>query len=123
MHTAQLYESSEEYCKTNGVACSQNCFAPPRYARPYTFRTTRELIDSFGCKVLDHAPYRPDLAPSDFHFFWYLKHSLGGNLSSDNEEVKAVENSWLSNLAADFFEEGFQNLFLRYDKCINKLGN
>ncbi|GFV65052.1 hypothetical protein TNCV_4670831 [Trichonephila clavipes] len=43
----------------------------------------------------------------------YLKHSLGGKRFSDNEEVKDVMNSWLSDQAADFFEEGFQNFVLR----------
>ncbi|GFY03410.1 hypothetical protein TNCV_1173671 [Trichonephila clavipes] len=38
---------------------------------------------------------------------------------SDNEKVKAAVNPWLFNQVADFFEEGFQNLILRYDKCIN----
>ncbi|GFV10484.1 mariner Mos1 transposase [Trichonephila clavipes] len=92
-------------------------------ARPHTSRTTRELIESFGSKILDHAPYSPNLASSDFHLFRYLKHNHGGKRFSDNGEVKAAVNCWLSDQAADFFEEGFQNLFLRYDKCVNKLGN
>ncbi|GFY18544.1 hypothetical protein TNCV_2397701 [Trichonephila clavipes] len=55
--------------------------------------------------------------------FRYLKHSFGGKRCSDNEEVKAAVNSWLFNQAEDSFEEGFQNIILSYDKCINKLGN
>ncbi|GFV45471.1 histone-lysine N-methyltransferase SETMAR [Trichonephila clavipes] len=66
---------------------------------------TRELIESYDWEVLDHAPYSPKLAPSDFHLFRYLKHSISGKRFSDNE-VKAAVNSWLSNQAADFFEEG-----------------
>ncbi|GFX68787.1 histone-lysine N-methyltransferase SETMAR [Trichonephila clavipes] len=84
---------------------------------------TRELIESFDCEVLNHAPYSPDLAPSDFHLFQYLKHSLGRKRFSDNEIVKASVNSSLSNQVADFFEEGFENLILRYDKCFNKSGS
>ncbi|GFT26644.1 histone-lysine N-methyltransferase SETMAR [Trichonephila clavipes] len=90
-------------------------------ARSRTSRTTLELIKSFGWEVLDHAPYSSDLAPSDFNLFRYLKHSVGGKSFFDNERVKAAGNFWLSNQAADFFEEGFQNLILRYEKCINKL--
>ncbi|GFW51094.1 mariner Mos1 transposase [Trichonephila clavipes] len=92
-------------------------------ARPQTSRTTRELIEYFGWEVLDHVPYSPNLAPSDFYLFRHLKHKLGGNSFSDNEEGKAAVNSWLSDQVADFFEEGFQNLILRHDKCINKLEN
>ncbi|GFV30399.1 transposase [Trichonephila clavipes] len=35
-------------------------------ARP---RTNRDLIEVFGWEVLDHAPYNPNLTPSDFHLF------------------------------------------------------
>ncbi|GFU56247.1 histone-lysine N-methyltransferase SETMAR [Trichonephila clavipes] len=90
-------------------------------ARPHTSRTTVELIDSFGWEVLDHVLYNPNHAPADFQLFRYLKHSLGGKRFSDNKEGKAAVKSWLSDPAADFFEEGFQNLVLRYDMCINKL--
>ncbi|GFV87716.1 histone-lysine N-methyltransferase SETMAR [Trichonephila clavipes] len=61
--------------------------------RPHTFRMTRELIDSFGWEVWDHAPYIPDLALSDFPLFRDPKYSLGGKHFSYNEEVKAVVNS------------------------------
>ncbi|GFX95216.1 histone-lysine N-methyltransferase SETMAR [Trichonephila clavipes] len=79
----------------------KKCFASPRY-----------LLHRLGSQsnLLDHAPYNPDLAPSDFHLFRYLKH--GAKRFSDNEEVKAAVNSWLSDQAVDFFEEGFQNLVL-----------
>ncbi|GFX65247.1 hypothetical protein TNCV_4821381 [Trichonephila clavipes] len=74
-------------------------------ASPHTSRKTRNLIEYFGLEVLNHAPYSPYLASSDFHLFWYLKHSLGGKRFSDKEEVKADVNSWLSDHAADFFEK------------------
>jgi histone-lysine N-methyltransferase SETMAR len=31
-------------------------------------------------EVLDHPPYSPDLAPSDFYLFGPLKHHLSGNI-------------------------------------------
>ncbi|GFX87369.1 histone-lysine N-methyltransferase SETMAR [Trichonephila clavipes] len=62
-------------------------------ARPPTSRTTRELIESFGWEVLDHALCSPDLAPSDFPLLRYFKHSLGGERFSDNKEMKAAVNS------------------------------
>ncbi|GFS87375.1 histone-lysine N-methyltransferase SETMAR [Trichonephila clavipes] len=66
-------------------------------AMPHTSLTTRELIEYFGWELLDRAPYSTGLAPSDFHPFRYLKHSLGGKRFIDNEEVKAAVNSWLSD--------------------------
>ncbi|GFT52963.1 mariner Mos1 transposase [Trichonephila clavipes] len=78
-------------------------------AMPHPSRETPKLKESFGWEVLDHAPYSPDLALSDFHLFRYLKHSFGRKHFSDNEEVKAAMNYWLSKQAAEFFEEGFYN--------------
>ncbi|GBL94827.1 hypothetical protein AVEN_197511-1 [Araneus ventricosus] len=68
-------------------------------------------------------PYSPDLAPNDFHLFRHLKHHLGGNHYSDDEDMKTAVTSWLSEQAASFYEEGIRNLVVRYDKCLNKLGS
>ncbi|GFU97924.1 hypothetical protein TNCV_2772671 [Trichonephila clavipes] len=63
-------------------------------------------------KVFCSYTITPDLAPKDFHLFRYLKRSLGGKRFSDYEEKKVAVNSWLSDKAAEFFDEGFQNLAL-----------
>jgi hypothetical protein len=36
-----------------------------------------------------------------------------------NEELMDGVNNWLHNLVAPFFDEGLQNLVLRYDRCLN----
>ncbi|GBN07634.1 hypothetical protein AVEN_228391-1 [Araneus ventricosus] len=68
-------------------------------------------------------PNSPDLATSDFHLFRPLRHHLGGNHYNDDEDVKTAVTSWLLEQAASFYEEGIQNLVVRYDKCLNKLGS
>lgn len=80
-------------------------------------------IVSFGWDVLDHPPYSPDLASSDFHLFHNLIEHLGGKRFGSDEEVKTVVNTWFSELVAELFEEGIQNLVVRFDKCLNKHGN
>jgi hypothetical protein len=42
-------------------------------ARPHTARATEERIQELEWELLEHLPYRPDLAPSDFHLFGPLK--------------------------------------------------
>jgi transposase len=42
-------------------------------ARPHTVTRTRSLLELFSWELFDHPPYSPDLAPSDYHPFTYLK--------------------------------------------------
>ena len=37
---------------------------------------------------MDHPPYSPDLAPSDFHLFLHLKKFLGGKQFDDDDDLK-----------------------------------
>lgn len=92
-------------------------------ARPHTANRTQDLITSFGWEQLDHPPYSPDLAPSDYHLFLHLKKHLAGQRHSDDDEVKTFVKQWLSNQAASFFDDGIQKLVPRYDKCLNCNGN
>jgi transposase len=42
-------------------------------ARQHTTTCTWALLQHFNWELFDHAPYSPDLAPSDYHQFTYLK--------------------------------------------------
>jgi len=41
-----------------------------------------------GWELLQHPPYSPDLAPSDFRLFGPLKESLAGIKFENNEDVQ-----------------------------------
>ncbi|GFV47960.1 HTH_48 domain-containing protein [Trichonephila clavipes] len=73
-------------------------------------------------KKIDHPPYSPDLAPSDFHLFRYLKEFLGGKRFDTADEVKEEVQDWLSSQAGDVYNLGIQKFVERYDKCLNKYG-
>ncbi|GFX61939.1 HTH_48 domain-containing protein [Trichonephila clavipes] len=83
----------------------------------------RHGVLSFGWEQIDHSPYSPDLAPSDFHLLRYLKEFLGGKRFDTADEVKEEVQDWLSSQAADVYDLGIQKLVERYDKCLNKYGN
>ena len=68
--------------------------------------------DSFGWEFLGHS-----------HLFCYFKHHLGGNHFNDNEVVKMVENSWLSDKTASLFKEDIQNLIINHNTYLNKHGS
>jgi histone-lysine N-methyltransferase SETMAR len=57
-------------------------------ARPHTAEKTTKLLEKFGWENLDHPPYSPDLAPSNFHFFPKMKEFLGSKRMATDGEVK-----------------------------------
>jgi len=65
----------------------------------------------------------PDLAPSDFHLFPKLKEHLKGQRFSCDEEVKSAVRKWFQKRNTNFFEDGFQKLGQRWQKCIEMLGD
>ena len=58
-------------------------------ARPHTAGTIMTKIQDFGgIELLPHPAYRPDLAPSGYHLFRSMAHSLRGR---NFENIEAVE--------------------------------
>ncbi|UYV73413.1 hypothetical protein LAZ67_10003098 [Cordylochernes scorpioides] len=71
------------------------------------------IYDS-GFELLPHAPYSPDLAPSDFNLFPHLKKSLSGiHFRSDEEVIDAV-TSFFESLETSFFLDGIKALEHRW---------
>jgi histone-lysine N-methyltransferase SETMAR len=81
------------------------------------------LLRRYNWEVLDHPPYSPDLAPSDFHLFGPLKKHLGGRRLATDGEVQQALMSWLQALDTDLFYAGIDALVYRWDKCFGKYGD
>ena len=64
---------------------------------------TQKKLAYLGFRCLEHPPYFPDLAPSDYHLFPGLKKQLKGRHFSSDAEVIAVAESWLDGQPSDFF--------------------
>jgi histone-lysine N-methyltransferase SETMAR len=84
-------------------------------ARLHTARGTREKIQELQWELLEYLPYRPDLAPSDFHLFGKLKNYLGGIRFADDKEVETEVLKWLRQQTEDFYAAGFDALVKRWD--------
>jgi len=57
-------------------------------ARPHSAHVTNALLEKFKWDILNHPPYSPDLAPSDFHLFLHLKKHLAGKRFDDDDELQ-----------------------------------
>jgi len=64
---------------------------------------TKKKLAYPGFQCLDHPPYSPDLAPSDYHLFPGLKKQLKGRHFSSDVEVTVAAETWLGRQLSDFF--------------------
>jgi hypothetical protein len=55
---------------------------------------TRVFMQEQQWEVLEHPPYSPGLAPSDFHLFVPLKHHLSAEHFPDDEAVEREVTAW-----------------------------
>jgi hypothetical protein len=55
--------------------------------QPDTAAHTQALLQHFKWVLLHHASYSPDLTPSNYHLFTYLKKWLGSQSFNNNEKL------------------------------------
>ena len=72
---------------------------------------------------MDHPPYSPDRALSDFHLLLHLKKHLAGKKFDEDDEVQEGVMAWFKVLAADFYDSGVQKLVPRPNKCLDNAGD
>jgi histone-lysine N-methyltransferase SETMAR len=75
------------------------------------------------CPAEIHPSYSPDLAPSGFHLFLYLKKHLAGKNFDDDDEVQVEVMTWFGGQAADLYDSGIQKLVPRLNKYLDNVGD
>ena len=76
-----------------------------------------------GYEILQHPPYSPDLAPSDYFLFHQMKKPLRGRHFVDDIELTAEVDMWFETRPEGFFLEGIRALLHRWQKCIDFRGD
>ena len=84
---------------------------------------TEKKLAYLDFQCLDHSPYSPDLAPSDYNLFPRVKKQLKGRYFSSDAEVIAAVETCLDGQLSEFFLSGSQKLEQRAKKCIELRGD
>lgn len=92
-------------------------------APAHSARDTTEKLKQLRYEVVEHPPYSPDLAPSDYFLFPRLKNWLAGKRFHSNDEVEAETNAYFEGLDGDHYKMGIEMLEDRYIKCITLDGD
>lgn len=84
----------------------------------HTSRIVLAALHKAGFDILEHPPYSPDLAPSDYYLFPKLKKELRGKKFLSDDEVKDAVSAYFSGQDKTFFYEGIHKLIERSEKSI-----
>ncbi|GBO19455.1 Histone-lysine N-methyltransferase SETMAR [Araneus ventricosus] len=78
-------------------------------ARPHVSMMTGWTLYKLEWDLMQHPPYSPDMAPSDFYLFSHLQLHLDGEIFNSNEEFINVIVLFLDSLTPQFFAEGLKS--------------
>lgn len=123
--TADLYQAQlsrvDEALRRQGVDTAKTKFLQDN-ARPHTAKITQQKIEELGWKLLPHPPYSPDIAPSDYHLFRSMQHSLADKKFKNREEVQIWVANFFESQPAEFFKKGIHSLRGRWQQVIDNNG-
>ena len=86
-------------------------------------RVAQAAIHECKFEQLNHPPYSPDLAPSDYYLFRNLKSHLRGTRFQDDVELKAATGAWFEDQIDDYYFNGIDCLKEKWAKCIEVKGD
>ena len=91
-------------------------------ARPHIHFSVKKYIKSKQLIIMDHSPYSPDLAPSDFWLFDYIKERLTSNPDAKSlmKQITGIVNSIPKKEEND---KTFQKWIERMELCIQNNGD
>ena len=74
---------------------------------------TLAITEKYGFKRAHHPVYSPDIAPSDFCLFGYIKGKLKGCSLKSLDDLKEKIHEILSNTSHEFRKSVFENWIYR----------
>lgn len=92
-------------------------------ARPHTSLKTTEYMTEFSWKVLPHPLHSPNLTPSDFPLFGFMKDRLHMQHFPDSNTVIDDVRKWVASAGTHFYKRGIKALGHRWRKCIENSGD
>ena len=85
-----LIEKPPEWARRHGKVILQHDNAPS-----HTAKVVKNTLKALNWEILLHPPYSPDLAPSDYHLFESMGHSLAVQRFANFEEVEKCSSNGL----------------------------
>ncbi|EZA62088.1 Histone-lysine N-methyltransferase SETMAR, partial [Ooceraea biroi] len=91
-------------------------------AKPHTALVTKKKLKCFGWEVMQHPPYSPDLAPSDYRLFRSLQNNLDGHRFNSVDDIQTYLKDFFAQKSRDFYKRGIMSLPERWQKVVDQDG-
>jgi len=82
-----------------------------------------EKIENMGWEVLPHPPYIPNLAPSHYHLFGFVKNQIRGQHYEMNKALQTAVRQCLRAAGMEFYRKGIFKLPEQWEKCVQRNGD
>jgi len=113
-----LKKLKKEYCKIKKKMSVQGVYLHLDNAKVHTSMATVATAKKLGFTMLKHPSYSPDIAPSDFFLFGYIKDQLKNTeFETTDELIEAVQNI-LSEVPPELLSKVFENWAERLEEVI-----
>ncbi len=92
-------------------------------AGPHKSDETMAYFESVDMQLWDHPTYSPDLSPCDYFAFPEMKKTLRGHHFETLEDLQTAVRRSLISIPKTNFELCFQQLAIRYQRCVSVRGH
>ena len=91
-------------------------------ARPHVTQVVKAALQELEWEVLQHLPYSPDLAPTDYHLFRSLSNHMRCVTFDNEEDLKNWLNKFFDTRPRDFWWNNIDKLVERWEEVLNSNG-
>lgn len=116
-----LYPVLQEIIKQRPTSGAKSMKFLHDNARPHVTKEVKTYLNEAGIIIIRHPPYSPDLAPSDYWLFDYIKTRLDDH--ADVESQKRQITKILRAIPKEEFRKTFDKYLERLQLCINNNGD
>ena len=113
----EILEPINEMTASLGEELRQNLILHFDNARPHVSKKVMEYLKSHNMERAPQPPYSPDIAPSDFFLFGYVKGLLAGRSFQSADELFSAVMKILSEIS----EETLMRVFKEWEERLNQV--
>jgi histone-lysine N-methyltransferase SETMAR len=121
-YIAEILEPLSQWRSTEAADNERELLLHADNACPHTARLATQYFNENRMEAVPHPPYSPDLAPSGFYLFGYVKRCLPGLSFEDTDQLLAAVEGILEGIEKVTFQAIFLKWMDRFRKCIATSG-